>query len=330
MKTVWIKVSPWDKSLVTEALESGADGIVVDEPRYADIRQLGLITIIGPDGDLKLGEEVVEVVLESKADVQRVVQLAQGKTVIVRATDWTIIPLENILAEAKSVFAEVSTAEEAEIASGVLEVGTAGVVLNTRDPVEIRRTVRRLKSEAEKVVLNTARVVDVQPLGIGDRVCVDTCSNMGIGEGMLVGSSSASLFLIHSESVPNPYVEPRPFRVNAGPVHAYIRVPEGRTRYLSELEAGDPALIVAANGSTRLAVIGRVKVERRPLALVRAEYEGATFTTIVQNAETIRFVTPEGQPISVVALKAGDQILVALEEAGRHFGIKIEETIDEK
>ncbi|MBM3957547.1 MAG: 3-dehydroquinate synthase II, partial [Gemmatimonadetes bacterium] len=148
-------------------------------------------------------------------------------------------------------------------------------------------------------------------------------------EGMLVGSSSAAMFLVHSESVENPYVEPRPFRVNAGPVHAYVRVPGGKTRYLSELSAGDAALIVRSDGSTYTAVIGRVKVERRPLALVRAEVGGEELTTILQNAETIRLVTPEGQPISVVALAPGTQVLVALEKAGRHLGTKIEETIEE-
>jgi len=203
-------------------------------------------------------------------------------------------------------------------------------VLATRDAAEIRRTVERVKSEAERLELRAATVVAVEPLGMGDRVCVDTCTNMGLGEGMLVGSSSAALFLVHAESVENPYVEPRPFRVNAGPVHAYVRVPGGRTRYLSELAAGDPALVVRSDGSTYAAVIGRVKVERRPLALLRAELAGEECTTILQNAETIRLVTPEGRPLSVVALKPGDLVLMAVEEAGRHFGMKISETIQER
>jgi len=330
MKTVWVKVVPWDKQLITTALESGADGVLVEEGRSADVKQLGIITTIAPDGAIKLGEEAVEVEITGKQDEQRAIQLAKGKTVIVRATDWTIIPLENIVAEAKDVFAEVRTADEAEAAAGVLEVGTAGVVLDTRDPAEIRDTVRRLKSEAEAVQLQPATVVSVEPVGMGDRVCVDTCSNMDIGEGMLVGSSSAAMFLVHSESVENPYVEPRPFRVNAGPVHAYVRLPGGKTSYLSELSAGDTALIVASSGRTRTAVVGRVKVERRPLALVRAEAGGEPFTSVVQNAETIRLVSPDGEPVSVVALKPGDQVLVALEEAGRHFGVKVQETIEEK
>ena len=330
MKTVWVKVVPWDKSLVTAALESGADGVLLDEPRHAEVRELGIITTIGPDGDRRPGDDVVEVAIASKADEQRAVQLSAGKIVIVQATDWTVIPLENILAEARSVFAEVRTADEAATAAGILEVGVAGVVLDSRDPTEIRRTVERVKSRAERIELQSATILSVEPLGMGDRVCVDTCSNMGLGEGMLVGSSSAALFLVHAESVENPYVEPRPFRVNAGPVHAYLRVPDGRTRYLSELSAGDPALVVRSDGSTYAAVIGRVKVERRPLALVRAELNGEERATILQNAETIRLVTPDGRPVSVVALKPGDGVLLAVEQAGRHFGMKIEETIQER
>jgi 3-dehydroquinate synthase II len=330
MKTVWVKVVPWDKSLVTAALESGADGVLLDEPRHAEVRELGIITTIGPDGDRRPGDDVVEVAIASKADEQRAVQLSAGKIVIVQATDWTVIPLENILAEARSVFAEVRTADEAATAAGILEVGVAGVVLDSRDPTEIRRAVERVKSRAERIELQSATILSVEPLGMGDRVCVDTCSNMGLGEGMLVGSSSAALFLVHAESVENPYVEPRPFRVNAGPVHAYLRVPDGRTRYLSELSAGDPALVVRSDGSTYAAVIGRVKVERRPLALVRAELNGEERATILQNAETIRLVTPDGRPVSVVALKPGDGVLLAVEQAGRHFGMKIEETIQER
>ena len=330
MRTVWVKAIPWQKELVTEALENGADGVVVEEGRCGDVKELGIITTIAPDGDLKLGEDVLEVTIESKEDEQRAVQLAKGKTVIVKATDWTIIPLENILAEAGSVFAEVTSTADAETAAGILEVGVAGVVLDTRDPAEVRRTVQRLKTANESVELQPATITSVEPLGMGDRVCVDTCSNMVVGEGMLVGSSSAAMFLVHSESVENPYVAPRPFRVNAGPVHAYIRVAAGKTRYLSELSAGDAVVVTAADGSTRPAVVGRVKVERRPLALVRAEAGGDSFSTILQTAETIRLVTPEGQPVSVVALKSGDEVLVALEKAGRHFGMKIEETIDEK
>ena len=63
MKVVWVKVIPWEKRLITEALESGADAVVVEEGRAADVRELGIITIIAPDGDLKPDDDVVEVVI---------------------------------------------------------------------------------------------------------------------------------------------------------------------------------------------------------------------------------------------------------------------------
>jgi 3-dehydroquinate synthase II len=66
------------------------------------------------------------------------------------------------------------------------------------------------------------------------------------------------------------------------------------------------------------------------MMLVKARIGEKEITTILQNAETIRLTGPEGQPLSVVKLKAGDKVLVSLEEGGRHFGHKIEETITEK
>jgi 3-dehydroquinate synthase II len=77
-------------------------------------------------------------------------------------------------------------------------------------------------------------------------------------------------------------------------------------------------------------VVGRVKVERRPLMLVAAAVAGQEITTILQNAETIRLTRPSGEAVSIVTLQPGDEVLVALEEAGRHFGHKIQETILEK
>ncbi len=196
--------------------------------------------------------------------------------------------------------------------------------------VELKKALTTLKVEAEKSPLVTARIRSITPTGMGDRVCIDTCTNMSLGEGMLVGNSSSALFLIHAESITNPYVAPRPFRVNAGPVHAYTRVPGDKTRYLSELSAGDQVLIFDHTGRATVGVIGRLKIERRPLMLVTAEIGDRVATTIVQNAETIRLTRPDGTAVSVVNLAEGDEVVAAVEEAGRHFGHKIEETITEK
>ncbi len=256
--------------------------------------------------------------------------------VIVIGKDWKIIPLENIIAELQhkdaKVIAGVQSAEEAMTAFETLEYGADGVLLDTDDISEIKRTVElRDASEMGKMPLSSARITKVEEREMGDRVCVDTCSLMTLGEGMLVGSQSFALFLVHSESEESPYVAARPFRVNAGPVYAYVLVGE-KTRYLSELTSGDDVLIVNAEGGTRKAIVGRVKIEKRPLMLVEAEVEGEEkrkCSIILQNAETIKLMG-KTKPISVVDLKEGDEVLVHVTETARHFGIAVEEMVIEK
>lgn len=65
--------------------------------------------------------------------------------------------------------------------------------------------------------------------------------------------------------------------------------------------------------------VGRVKIERRPMILVEAEVNGRSLSLIVQNAETVRLVSNGGSK-SVSELKAGDEVLVRVEDGGRHFG----------
>lgn len=167
---------------------------------------------------------------------------------------------------------------------------------------------------------------------MGDRVCVDTCTMMHDGEGMAVGNTSSAFLLVHAETLENPYVSPRPFRVNAGAVHSYALVAGGKTSYLSEISAGDRVLIVNSAGETEEATVGRVKIEKRPLLLVEAEPEGggAPISAVLQNAETIRLMREDGSAVSVIDLKPGDRILGRMEKGGRHFGHAIEETILEK
>ncbi len=330
MKTVWIKAIPWKKESVTTALESGADAVMVPKGCSSKVKKLGVITTIAEDGDLKLGKDVVEWEIRSKADEEKILSLSRRSKVIVKTRDWTVIPLENLIAQTSNLIVEVKTAREAKTVLKVLEKGVDGVILNTRDLSEIKKTVAQIKESSERIALQTVQITRVETLGMGDRVCIDTCSNMAIGEGMLVGNSSSGLFLVHAESVQNPYVEPRPFRVNAGPVHAYVRVPEGKTRYLSELRSGDEVTIVNYKGHCQNSIVGRIKVEKRPLMFIEAEHRQKTIATILQNAETIRLTQPNGSPISVVELKKGSKVQAFLEEAGRHFGMKIKESITEK
>ncbi len=330
MRKIWVKVDPWDKKIVTTALEGGVDGIMVPKGFSKKVKELGRIETISEDGDLILGKDVVLFTIKSGEDEEEIIKLSQSKRVILECSDWTIIPLENLIAKGADVIAQVRNLKEAQTAFGILEKGVSHILFHTTDPMELKKALLLLRASNHKTSLETAEIVEITPVGMGDRVCVDTCTSMTLGQGMLVGNSSSALFLVHAESVYNPYVAPRPFRVNAGPVHAYTRVSGGKTRYLSELSAGDEVLIVDFEGNTTVGIVGRLKIEKRPLMLIKAVVGDKEVATILQNAETIRLTDPEGKPVSVVSLKPGDKILVAVEECGRHFGHKIDETITEK
>ncbi len=253
---------------------------------------------------------------------------------LVTGTDWKVIPLENLIADlqrekVKIIFG-VKSAEEARLAFQTLETGADGVLLDSGNPQDIKDTIKAARElESESAELESAVVTRVEPLGMGDRVCVDTCNLMQRGEGMLIGSQASGMFLVNSESDDSPYVAARPFRVNAGAVHSYIKIGD-KTRYLSELQTGDTVTIVDSKGKQREGIVGRVKIESRPLMLIEAKVKDRSLTAILQNAETIKLVGKDGNPISVAKLKKGDEVLVRLEEGARHFGKKIEETIIEK
>jgi len=330
VKRVWVRIQPWDKPLAIAALEAGADAVVVADGDTPRLKELGALPTVAPDGDIKPGRDVVWAEIRSKADEEAAASTHLDKTVVLRTTDWTVIPLENLVARRRGLMAEVTDAEQAKLVTEVLERGVDGVVLDTRSAEEIRRTVALVHAISPKLDLVPATVTAVRPLGMGDRACIDTCTEMEPGEGMLVGNSGQAFFLVHSESLETPYVAARPFRVNAGAVHAYALLPEGKTKYLSELKAGDELLLVRHDGSTSVGYVGRNKIERRPLLLVEAEAHGKTISIILQNAETIRLTGPEGNALSVAALKPGDRVLAHLQSGGRHFGMAVEETIVEQ
>ena len=330
MKRIWVRVEPWDKELAIAALESGADALVVAEGDTPRVKELAALPTVAPDGDLQPGRDVVWIDLASKAAEERAATTHLDTLVVLRLRDWTIIPLENLLPRRGNLLVEVTEAEQARLMIAVMERGVDGVVLSTRSPEEVRRTVALVHAVLPKLSLAPATVTAVRPLGMGDRVCVDTVTNLAPGEGLLVGNSSRAYLLVHSETIENPYVATRPFRVNAGAVHAYVYLPEGKTKYLGELKAGDEVLVVRHDGTTSVSYVGRRKVERRPLLLVEAELAGEPVSLVLQNAETIRLTGPAGEAVSVATLKPGDRVLGLRMTGGRHFGMAIEETITER
>ena len=324
------------KKIVLSALENGFDTVVLDK-KDQELTSLGRFRAVTLDGKefLEDGESIGAFVeLKNKDDELKAKKLADKVgTVVISAKDWKVIPLENLIVHFQGSGSKLlmlaKNTSDVKLFFETMERGADGVLIVPEKTEELAKLRKMIEERSPKLELKEGKIVSLRQLGLGDRVCIDTCSMLSIGEGMLIGNTSSCLFLIHSETLESEYAASRPFRVNAGPVHAYVLMPDGSTRYLSELQGGDEALVVGADGHTRKVIVGRTKVERRPLLLIEADVEGEKFSTIVQNAETIR-VYSSGKVVSVSKLKTGDTILLRLERGGRHFGMYVKESIQEK
>lgn len=310
------KKATWARSR-TASREPDGEILVTSDPNKAEeARKKGSVVAL-------------ELAIRDKNDHEKALKALDHHPdyLLISCPDWKIIPLENLVAEAKGkskLLARTASCEESRTALAALELGVDGIALSSSDPSEILKTRELLAEEHYEIAFSQARVTKVKPIGTGSRVCVDTCEIIRLNEGLLTGSSSQGLFLVEGEVHSNPHVDPRPFRVNAGPVSLYVLTPGGKTRYLSELSAGETVLLVDHKGRTRSVDVARVKIERRPMTLVEAESENGTVKTILQNAETVRLITPSGsRPIT--ELKPGDEVLVRLEAGGRHFGTRVPE-----
>jgi 3-dehydroquinate synthase II len=264
----------------------------------------------------------------SNADIENILRYAKSgiNFVIVDVKDWKIIPLENIIAKLHKlhtkVFATANNPEEVRKMFSILEIGVDGVIFSTSSINEVREALVYLGTRSFD--LKPAKVLEIKEVGNGERVCVDTASMLHRGEGMLIGSRANFLFLVHNESVGSSFTSPRPFRVNAGAVHCYTLSPDGTTKYLSELETGSEVLVLDSKGKARRATVGRSKIERRPMLMIKAQIGDEIGGIIAQDAETIRFVKPNGHLVSVTHLKKGDTVLAYSKPAtGRHFGMEV-------
>lgn len=365
MPLILFDAEPFSKGDVTLALESGVDGLIVPQEHQQEVSSLARTVVLSSkdvvrftlkskDDEaaaaqalhkgalvmLEAGWEVIPVenllaqvdLLERiaaktpEADQKKDAAVSTGPQNLASASlqGMAAGPLQGLAVEVRDI-------TEARLASGILERGVDIVILKPAAVGELKAVVAALKYTVGKLELDTAEVTEVTAVGMGHRVCVDTLSIFKKGQGMLAGNSAAFTFLVHAETESNEYVASRPFRINAGGAHSYTLLPGDHTCYLEEIKPGDEVLIVNYKGECELATAGRIKTERRPMLLIRARAKsGAEGAVFLQNAETIRLVSPEGQPISVVDLKPGDTVLCRLDAAGRHFGVRIQEEILEQ
>ncbi len=332
---LWIDIRGADDAIL-QAARAHADAVLGDGA-------IDGVRSIVVDGNqlLEDGQAIGTVVRMEDGAAQAAAAEAQG-IVLVEGRDWTIIPLENLIAARRdrpgTLFALATSAAQCGVFRDTLETGVHGIVLRpesaddvaTAHRILVEKGVPSVTASASGDGLVEAEITAIEDAGPGDRVCVDTTSIFEPGEGLLVGSTHRSFALVHAETIETEYVRARPFRVNAGAVHSYLMGPDGRTQYLSEVQAGSQVLAVAPDGTTRTLTVGRAKIERRPHFLVRWTTRNGPGSAIVQNAETIRLVRPDGQPISVTELNVGDHILVQDESAARHFGMPVDERLEER
>jgi 3-dehydroquinate synthase II len=260
--------------------------------------------------------------------------------ILVRCSDWTMIPLENIVAAAAGsgtrIAAAISQIVDLSGAAFALQHGVDALLIpadeelwDAAEKISGERASVQLEERKAVPSLVMANVTTVESGGVGERICVDLTERLSEGEGMLIGSSANALVLIHGETIPSEFVPSRPFRVNAGAVHAYCLMADGSTKYLSELTAGDRVAIANHSNEIRSATIGRLKIERRPFLLVHFEWNNQSAQVLVQQAETVRFINEEGN-ISVTSIQNRDKIAVRFSSGMRHIGRELAGEMNER
>ena len=258
------------------------------------------------------------------------------------------IVAENLLAKADGTGTLIAcTARTAADCPGLafaLNRGVDALVLDSDAPDAVREAAAIAKAQraetaapdedaaaardapAGPVSLEQWTVSGVSDGGVADRVAVDFTTLLSPDEGLLVGSSAKALALVLGETATGGFVPPRPFRVNAGPVHSYVLAAGGKTTYLSEVSAGDKLVVATTDGATREATVGRAKVEPRPCVQVDLQQGGSVF---LQQAETVRLAGVAG-PLPVTRAQVGDVVLVRPDDKGTHVGQRISVPVDER
>jgi len=296
--------------------------------------------------------------------------------VLLELGDWTMIPLENIISVANGgptrIAVKLTAPGHVQGAAFALQLGVDALLLDPEDEAlwaaareaqarkdaaaaqqpagaaaaaaggggEAASAEEEEEEEKGRVALVEAVVESVEAGGVGDRVCLDLIQLLKPGEGVLVGSSALGLALVQAEVLSSIYVPPRPFRVNAGPVHSYVLMDDGRAEYLSGVAAGDKVKVVDQSGHARGVTVGRCKIEARPVMKVVFAWDGGGTTrsgqVFLQQAETVRFVQPPSAPdaapgsVAITDLQPGDRVLIRAREKGTHIGRAINAKVVEK
>lgn len=277
--------------------------------------------------------------IDDNQSLNEAIERGQGHSFLMMCfKDPTNIPLELVIASLQftetKVIKEIPDPEnidDAIVSLDVMEVGADGVVFSPKRHEVLDLFLNKLGTALCKgLKIEIGEITKSVPVGIGHRACIDLATLFSQQEGILVGSTSQGGILCCPEVFHLPYMELRPFRVNAGGVHSYVYNIHNRTNYISELKAGDPLMVVDITGKARPAVVGRIKIEVRPLRLIETRFNDVHLSILLQDDWHVRVYSDEGTPLNISELRIGQKVLGYLSTPGRHVGIPVEESIVEK
>lgn len=324
-----VDLRDWNKDFQIAALEAGVEEVILSDRYAADSRSYGVMTTV-MQSELPGRFTEISISADKQSDILRLMADPGRPDVLITGDELDVLSLENLVAEDNRFYVQVRSPEEAETALNIMQRGVGGVVLVPRSENDIWEVARLVQTGTASIPLVDAEITDIRQGGVGYRVFVDTICYMDQTQGTLVGNTTHGYFLVLSESIDNPYTGKRPFRVNAGSVHAYLYQPNDHTEYLSELVIGDPVLVVSNDGSTVSTRCGRAKIEKRPMLLIKAKHQDTIISIYLQNAGTVHLCC-NGKPKPVTRLAVGDSIKAYIRGVeGRHCGIAVDEEIIEK
>jgi 3-dehydroquinate synthase II len=324
-----VDLRDWNEDFQIAALEAGVEEVILPDRYAADSRSYGVMTTV-MQSELPGRFTEISISADKQSDILGLMADPGRPDVLITGDELDVLSLENLVAEDNRFYVQVRSPEEAETALNIMQRGVGGVVLVPRSENDIWEVARLVQTGTASIPLVDAEITDIRQGGVGYRVFVDTICYMDQTQGTLVGNTTHGYFLVLSESIDNPYTGKRPFRVNAGSVHAYLYQPNDHTEYLSELVIGDPVLVVSNDGSTVSTRCGRAKIEKRPMLLIKAKHQDTIISIYLQNAGTVHLCC-NGKPKPVTRLAVGDSIKAYIRGVeGRHCGMAVDEEIIEK
>jgi 3-dehydroquinate synthase II len=322
MKTIILHVENIDKKTLESLIREGYTQFITSHT----IEEISATLYIKKGDELYLKGILVGKFKEVKdhKDVEKLLNEDPNIFYIVKFYNIKALAAEDILANIKNgkIIPYAESVDEIELYFNILEKGFENVVIDYEKIKNVQQ-----KKFVSNTPLEYTTVKDIIWIGKGERVCIDFVSSLYQGEGCLIGSFSRQMYLVGPEIMPTNFSPARPFRVNAGAIHSYCLLPNGKTKYLSDLKAGDCVAVCDTKGNIRSETVGRIKREFRPLVLIKTDGKESDGSIVLQNAESVYLYNKKKESLHINEIKIGDEILTAYFHSARHTGIAIDEAI---